>query len=287
MNSSAPVRNGDIAEAVRALELQNRPVCLHSSLRSFGFVEGGAEAVIQGFLDEGCTVMVPTFTGEEVAPPADQSPPQNGYDYSRSTTAHAQPRTPYSPDSTDVAGDMGAVSKGLLKLPGRVRGDHPLDSLSAVGPLAHVMIDGQTGTDVYAPFRSLAEHGGYVILLGVGLTRMTLLHEAEQQAGRNLFWRWVLDKNGETVSVRVGGCSEGFEKLVPVLKGLERSHTVGESRWRVFQARETLERAKEAIRARPSLTACGDAACERCADAVRGGPKVDAAFEARMRRSWR
>lgn len=287
MINTVPVSARDVAKAVRALEVQNRPVCLHSSLRSFGFVEGGAKAVIQGFLNEGCTVMVPTFTDAEVAPPADQSPPQNGYDYSRNTTAHAQPKILYSPESTDVAGDMGAVSRALLKLPGRVRGDHPLDSLSAVGPLAHAMIDGQTGTDVYAPFRSLAEHGGYVILLGVGLTKMTLLHEAEQQAGRNLFWRWVLDKRGETVSVRVGGCSEGFENLAPALAGLERTHTVGKSRWRVFPARETLERAEEAIRARPLLTGCGDAACERCADAVRGGPKVDAAFEARMRHSWR
>ncbi len=196
--------------------MQNRPVCLHSSLRSFGFVEGGAEAVIQGFLGEGCTVMVPTFTHEhEVAPPADQSPPQNGSDYTWSTTAHAQPKTVYSPDSTDVSGDMGAIPKALLKMPERVRGDHPLDSLSAVGPLAHALIDGQTGGDVYAPFRSLAEHGGYTLLMGVGLTRMTLLHEAERRSGRNLFWRWARDKGGETVSVRVGGCSEGFENLAP------------------------------------------------------------------------
>ena len=182
---------------------------------------------------------------------------------------------------------MGAVPEALLKLPGRVRGDHPLDSLSAVGPLAHTLIGGQTSLDVYAPFRHLAELGGYVLLLGVGLTRMTLLHEAERQAGRNLFWRWVPDKDSETVSVRVGGCSEGFEALAPALGGLERTHTVGGSWWRIFPARETLEHAAAAIRAQPGLTACGDTTCERCADAVRGGPKVDAAFGAKMRRSWR
>ena len=281
------VRAGDITRAVRTLELQNRPVCLHSSLRSFGFVEGGAETVIQSFLDEGCTVLVPTFTDKEVASPADQSPPQNGYDYTRSTTHHTHSKTPYSPDSNDVAGDMGAVPKALVRLPGRVRGDHPLDSLSAVGPLAHKLVGGQTSLDPYAPFRRLAELGGYVVLLGVGLTRMTLLHGAEQRAGRNLFRRWVSDKNGETVSVLVGGCSEGFEALAPVLAGLEHTHTVGASRWRVFPARETSEYAAAAIRAQPELTACGDATCERCADAVRGGPEVNATFEARMRRSWR
>ena len=177
--------------------------------------------------------------------------------------------------------------RDLLKLPGRVRGDHPLDSLSAVGLLAHTLVGAQTSLDVYAPFRRLAELGGYALLLGVGLNRMTLLHEAERQAGGNLFWRWAWDRDGETVSVRVGGCSEGFEKLTPALAGLGRTHTGGRSRWRVFPVQETVEHAAAAIRAHPELTACGDAACERCADALRGGPNVDAAFETRMRRSWR
>lgn len=281
------VRVQDVAGAVRALGLQNRPVCLHSSLRSFGFVEGGAEAVVQGFLNEGCTVMVPTFTYEEVAPPAEQSPLQNGYDYARSTTAPAQPKTVYSPDSADVADDMGAIPQALLKMPERARGDHPLDSFSAVGPFAHTLIGVQTSVDVYAPFRRLVELGGYVLLLGVGLNRMTLLHEAERQAGRNLFWRWAHTKNGETVSVRVGGCSEGFENLAPALAGLERTYRVGQSLWRVFPAQETLARAAAAIRARPPLTGCSDATCERCRDALRGGPNAGAAFEVRMRRTWR
>lgn len=285
---SKGVHTQDIAAAVRSLGLQNRPVCLHSSLRSFGFIEGGAEAVIQGFLSEGCTVMVPTFIYEnEVAPPADQMPAQNGSDYTRSTTAHARPKTAYSPDSTDVSSDMGAIPGALLKMPERVRGDHPLDSLSAVGPLAHALIDGQTSTDVYAPFRSLAERGGYIILVGVGLTRLTLLHEAERRSGRNLFWRWAYDRYRETVSVRVGGCSEGFENLAPALAGLERTYTVGHSPWRIFVAQETLNHAAAAIRAQPDLTNCNDATCERCRDAVLGGPATDSTFEQRMVRSWR
>lgn len=286
MSHTVQVR--DIAAAVRALGLQNRPVCLHSSLRSFGFVEGGALTVIQGFLDEGCTVMAPTFTYEnEVAPPTDQPPPQNGYDYSRSSTTQGRPKSLYSPDSAVVSDDMGALPRVLLRLPGRRRGDHPLDSFSAVGPLADALISGQTGTDVYALFRSLAEHGGYAALMGIGLTQLTLLHEAERRSGRNLFWRWAHAKDVETVSVRVGGCSEGFEALAPALAGLERTRRVGWSLWRVLPARETLERAAAAIRAQPDLTRCDDATCERCRDAARGGPEVDAAFLQKTVRSWR
>ena len=285
---SHTVRIQDITAAVRALELQNRPVCLHSSLRSFGFVEGGALTVIQAFLDEGCTVMAPTFTYDhEVASPTDQSPLQNGYDYSRSSTAHTQPKSLYSSDSAEVSDDMGALPGVLVTLPGRARGDHPLDSFSAVGPLADALIAEQTGADVYAPFRSLAEHGGYAVLMGVGLTRLTLLHEAERRSGRNLFWRWAHAKDGETVSVRVGGCSEGFEALAPALAGLERAQRVGHSLWRVLPAQETLNRAAAAIRAQPGLTRCDDASCERCRDAAQGGPSVDAAFLEKTVRSWR
>lgn len=172
--------------------------------------------------------MAPTFGYEKaVQPPTDVLIPQNGYDYAWKPPVYREAETPYSPVSTSISRDMGAVPGALVQLPDRIRGDHPRDSFSAVGPLARPLIGGQTSTDIYAPLRKLAEHGGYVVLIGVGLARMTLLHEAERLAGRNLFWRWVKDKDGETVSVRVGGCSEGFEALAPALAGLERTHRVG------------------------------------------------------------
>ena len=283
--SNSVVQARDVSEAVRSLELRNQPVCLHSSLRSFGTVESGAQAVIQGFLDGGCTVMAPTFIYEtSVPPPAGSGLQKNGMDDYQKVQGDI---ILYSPESIAVSSDMGAVPKALVQTPGRVRGDHPLDSFSAVGPLAHNLIAGQTGTDVYAPFRSLAEHGGYVILIGVGLTSMTLLHEAERLAGRNLFWRWAKDKNGETVSVRVGGCSDGFEALAPAMSGLERTHRVGQSLWRVYPVQETLDRASATIRAEPNITHCNDAMCSRCNDAALGGPQTDTDFEREAVRSWR
>lgn len=229
--------------------------------------------------------MVPTFTYEmSVPPPAGLALPQNGMD----SYWEAQTDVPiYSAESTAVSDDMGAVPKALVQTPGRVRGDHPLDSFSAVGPLAHNLIDGQTGTDVYAPFRSLAKNGGYVVLIGVGLTSMTLLHEAERLAGRNLFWRWAKDRDGGTVSVRVGGCSDGFEALAPALSGLERTHRVGQSLWHVYSVQETLDRAFAAIFAEPSITHCDDAVCSRCHDVALGGPQTDINFEQEAVRSWR
>lgn len=271
-----------IREAVRSLGFSRLPVCIHASLRSFGRVRGGAEAVVRGFLEEDCTVMVPTFSSDifAVSPPADQRPLRNGSDYGSDggTLPERTPKRVYSPGKSEIDREMGAVPAAIIAMPERVRGDHPLNSFSASGPLAQDLIAGQSGLDVYAPLRRLRELGGAVVLMGVGLTRMTLLHLAEAQAGRELFVRWANGRDGKPVGVRVGGCSEGFERLAPVLAGLERKLTVGDSLWRVYPARETLERAAAAIRAHPEITRCGDPACVRCSDAVRGGPVLEAPY---------
>ena len=51
------VATQDIREAVRDLSLSGHPLCIHSSLRSFGWVDGGALAVVYGLLAEGCTII--------------------------------------------------------------------------------------------------------------------------------------------------------------------------------------------------------------------------------------
>src|SRR5262245_37114770 len=69
----------DLQKAIRTLDLSGQVVCVHSSLRSFGQVSGGARAVVQAFLDEGCTLLVPTFSYDyTIAPPPHLQPPRNG-----------------------------------------------------------------------------------------------------------------------------------------------------------------------------------------------------------------
>ena len=113
------------------------------------------------------------------------------------------------------------------------------------------------------------------VLMGVGLETMTLLHLAEEQAGRRLFRRWANDPRGEAMPVEVGGCSEGFRKLEAILSPHGRSGQVGQSTWRIYPARATLEVAAQAIRDDPTLTHCGDPDCERCRDAMLGGPVLE------------
>jgi aminoglycoside 3-N-acetyltransferase len=156
-------------------------------------------------------------------------------------------------------------------MPGRVRGNHPLCSFSAVGPLAQRLIAGQTPLNINAPLAALAEVGGSVVLMGVGLEKMTLLHLAEERAGRNPFRRWANGPDGQVIEVTTGGCSDGFGKLEPLLAPLMQEAHVGQSHWRIFPAEPTLTVATAVIRQNPLITHCGRSGC-RCDDAVLGGP---------------
>ncbi len=263
--------SADIQHALRSLGLSGQCFCVHSSLRSFGWVEGEAQAVVDAILAEGCTLLVPTFTEFEVSPPPHLRPARNGRNYS-SVAPEEDTSVLYSRDMTEVAEeDMGAIPAAVLRMPERVRGDHPLCSFAAIGPLAHELIAGQAPLDVNAPLRALAERDGFVLLMGVGLEAMTLLHLAEQRAGRVLFRRWANGPEGQVVMVETGGCSDGFHTLEAPLSPLRREARVGDSRWQVFPAADALEVASEAIRRDPAITHCGVSPC-RCDDAVLGGP---------------
>ena len=229
--------------------------------------------VLDAFLDEGCTVMVYAGSHQEygLRPVKGLDPARNGTDYEdRSWWPEAHDRV-FDPSSNALNDGIGALPTTLLRRPDRVRGDHPLASFAAVGPLSEELLRGQTWSQIYANFESLTALDGAVLLVGVGLTRMTLLHLAERRAGRNLFRRWVNGRSGRPTVVETGGCSEGFDAFTDVLASIVTEHTVGQSRWLLYPAADALARATNAIVDDPTITHCGQA-CLRCDDAVAGGP---------------
>ncbi len=178
----------------------------------------------------------------------------------------------FTPASYEIDKDMGVVAAAVVAREGRVRGNHPLCSFAAVGPLASELIVEQRPDNVYAPLDALARLGGGVLLIGVDLRSLTLLHLAEKGAGRTLFRRWANDIAGTTMAVEVGGCSAGFQKFEPVIGSSANVWHVGLSRWRMWPASSVLLDAITAIRSEPTITHCGLPECERCNDAVAGGP---------------
>lgn len=266
----------DLIAAADKLTSANRPLMLHASLRSFGApIAGGTDTLLDALLTHGRTVLVPAFTEPQfrLPPPAALRPARNGVDYG-SFPADPQPSDggAYTPGCGLINASLGVFPANLLKRAGAVRGNHPLNSFAALGPQAEELIAAQSPTDVYGPVRELAACAGQILLIGVGLNRMTALHLAEQQSGRRLFLRWAKAAAGQVSMFEVGSCSEGFPQLEPVLGPHARSAVLGDSQWRVFPARQVLETASAAMREDQGITRCDDGDCRLCRDSIAGGP---------------
>ena len=222
--------------------------------------------------------MVPTFSRMyELRPPRDRGFERNGKEYEGGLELPAGASPAYAPESNLVNPSMGVIPSTLLAMPGRARGSHARQSFAAIGPRAEELVAGQTPSDVFAPVRNLARMAGSIVLMGVGLVRMSALHGAEEMAGRRPFRRWAYGPDGIRAPFAIGGCSGGFENLQPALSSVERRTVVGRSPWRVFPAAETLERASGAMRSEPSISRCDKEVCRDCEDAIAGGPLVSGA----------
>lgn len=264
------------AQVIEAWGIGRAEICIHASMRSFGCrIEGGADALIDLFLQKGCTVMAPTFSDQyEACPVQPYMPPRNGAgDYSWFLSRQYEDYPPFDSASKEISvEDMGVFSQRVLLRAGSVRGNHPLNSFTALGGRAGRLVSGQTPLDVYAPFRQLYEDGGYLLLMGAGLTSATVIHYAEQLAGRTPFIRWARGQSGLVMPISVGGCSEGFGHFGSKLEQYARKAIVGQSRWACWRARDIVDVCQAAILQNPSITHCQNLQCSRCSDAVKGGP---------------
>jgi aminoglycoside 3-N-acetyltransferase len=156
---------------------------VHASLRSLGWVCGGATAVVEALVDAvgpTGTVAVPTHTAGNSDParwhrtgpapvPADWWP------------AIRDALPPFDPATSPGMG-MGAVSEAVRTWPGALRSGHPQTSFVALGPAAgHVVAnhDRTCHLGERSPLARLAEHDAKVLLLGVGFAVCTAFHLAE------------------------------------------------------------------------------------------------------------
>lgn len=267
-----------LIEAISGLSDDDSPLAVHVSLRSFPRVEGGPATLVGAFLDRGCTLLVATMANTlfSIPAPLDDRPQRNATDYEAKDASAAQDPWPglsdiYDPSRTETDPDLGATPAYVASHPERVR-SRRYGSLTAIGPLADQLMAAETEDDMFGPYRALVALEGRVLLIGVGLDRLTILHLAEVDAGRRPFIYWMRGPDGHPMRSRGGACSDGFTNLDPVLAPLETTTRVGESTWRLFPARELVAAAADAIKSNPSITRCDDPACIECPDAIAGGP---------------
>ncbi len=167
-----PIDRIDIINGLRELCLRTGDVVfMHSSLSSFGYVEGGAETVVQAFLEvlgpEG-TLAVPTF-GDYFQRGLDQV-----WDRDNSPSL------------------MGRISEIVRQWPGARRSHHAPHPIAAVGPLAEDLTERYNETDFGSDssFSRLLELNAWVVLVGVNYGSCTMIHVVEESV-EVPYRRWI------------------------------------------------------------------------------------------------
>jgi aminoglycoside 3-N-acetyltransferase len=226
------VTRADIVAGLRAMGIgAGWMLQVHSSLSAIGHVEGGAATVVDSLLEvvgpEG-TIMVPTFNhgAAEI------------YD----------PRT--TPSSN------GAVTEALRLRPEARRSVHPTHPYAAIGPHAEHLVAGHMQAGTFgrcSPLGKLADMGGQVLLLGVGMNRNTAAHIAENMArvhclGFDQYPRRVRLEDGSIIPAwsdlwRAGPCRIEWDPLETRMRarGLIRDGRIGDAAVHLMTAIDVIE----------------------------------------------
>jgi aminoglycoside 3-N-acetyltransferase len=244
------VTQGDIAAGFRELGIGSGDTLLaHSSLSSFGHVEGGADAVIDGLLDalgpDG-TLLVPTLTGSPELSP--EHPP------------HIDLRT--------APCWVGRIPETARQRPEAVRSVHPTHSCAAIGKRAEELTRDHylspTPCGVTSPYFRLAVAGGYFVMIGCDLSTCTACHTLEELANvdyhlqRRVAYGSCIDEHGARIETpcllhSYEGPERNFPALEPILleKGLMRKGAIGKAEIRIIDAMGLIETGLDRLRFDP------------------------------------
>lgn len=166
------LKKKDIAEAVlKAGIVKGDLVMVHSSLSSFGRIEGGADTVIDAILEavgpKG-TVLFPTFS--------------TSFIYFEGSLNKSQKYRPFDKNAPSQV-TVGKIPQFFMKRKGVQRSAHPSHSVAGIGPLADKCLSGHRETDSptgeNSPFAKLLEFKGKILYFGSGLAPTTYLHFLE------------------------------------------------------------------------------------------------------------
>ncbi len=155
-----------IVDGLRALGIRQGGVLLvHSSLKSLGFVPGGARTVISA-------LRVCVGSDGTLAMPA------HCWDWVSKGLRRIDIRTTPS--------CVGTITEVFRRLPAVARSLHPTHSVSAIGPRAAWLVAGHEDADTPCgdgtPYAKVIESGGEILFLGCGLDRNTAFHSLEAMA---------------------------------------------------------------------------------------------------------
>jgi aminoglycoside 3-N-acetyltransferase len=243
-------------------------VIAHSSLKSFGHVDGGAEAVARALVGACGTVMVPAGTWDltGIDPPPGLNRPRNAYEPSRSWPEFDQKLSEAKAFTKSLPIDrwLGTIPEALRLTQPHERSTHPLFSYAAVGAEAARLIGAQELDWPLGPIEELANLDGTVLLLGVDHTSNTTMHLAEQQLGRSRFYRYAKIDGSWLELPNIPGASHRFDAIEPDLRPHTREVFIGNCRARTIPVRAVIAAARRQILADPRALLCDDDPACRC-----------------------
>lgn len=252
-----------LRSAFQDLGLAGKPIIAHASLKPFGYIQNGADAVLQALSESVQSVIMPTFTYRTMITPS-VGPPDNGISYGGDEYYNREAL----PFTLDLPADsmMGILPETLRNHPSAKRTAHPILSFAGVG--AGAMLETQTLSEPFAPIGALADLDGWVVLINVDHTVNTSIHYAEKLAGRRQFIRWALLRDRVMECPNFPGDSSGFNAIARHLLPDTRRVEMGEAFIQAVPLGRLLEVVQELIRKDPLALLCHRTDCERC-NAVR------------------
>jgi len=165
------VSRENVVAGLRALGARSGDTLfVHSSLKSFGRVAGGAGTVVDSLVDavgEGGTVVVPTHTTNTIDGADREGEMAVAFDVSKTESM------------------VGIVTETLRRRPGARRSSHPTHSVAALGPGAAEITanHGPTPFGADGPYGAMRARNALILLLGSPIGRNTTLHAIEQWMG--------------------------------------------------------------------------------------------------------
>jgi aminoglycoside 3-N-acetyltransferase len=255
-------------------------VIVHSSLKSLGYVIGGAEAVVWALLDwvgdEG-TLVFPAFSYAMSDPKEWHYPP---------VAPHLVDKVrrnipPFDADLTEIS--TGTIPAMASRFSGALRSAHPNGSVVALGKNARRIVSAQRLENSLlrdGPLGQAYALDGRILSIGTDLSSNSSLHLAERWAcgGVGLphlaeFWktfvpydtadgrRWV------AMEKEAGGCSAGFVRIEPVLRrlGVIAYGRIGGSYCQFMSQRELIDKTISILDENPLALLCSNPACPQCA----------------------
>jgi aminoglycoside 3-N-acetyltransferase len=252
-----------LKSAFQELGLAHSPVVAHASLKPFGYIQNGADAVLEALSESAQSVIMPTFTYRTMITP-EVGPSGNGITYGGDEYYNREAR----PFTIDMPADslMGILPETLRNHPLAKRTSHPILSFAGMG--ADRFLDTQTLREPFAPIGALAEMEGWVVLINVDHTVDTSIHYAERLAGRRTFLRWALLRDRVVECPNFPGDSSGFNAIAKHIQPDTRRVQVEDSIIQAIPLARLFAVVQQLIKKDPLALLCHRTDCERC-NAVR------------------